>query len=205
MFFPLTKPLPEKYYVGCSGGVDSLSALYWLRRNKDKLLGAIYFNHRSDFGDKSELVVKDFCNKHNIKLIIGRLEGEKPKDKSKEEWWRDQRYAFFDTVEPLDVPIILAHHMNDAMEEYLMACIVRGFRGTIPYARGRCIRPFLGWQKQDIYKYARENNLDWIEDPSNTDTKYKRNMIREKLVPVALELNPGLHKIVKRLIKEEKV
>ena len=39
-----------------------------------------------------------------------------------------------------------------------------------------------------------------MEDPSNTDIKYMRNYIRHVMMPNALRVNPGLHKVLKKKI-----
>jgi tRNA(Ile)-lysidine synthase TilS/MesJ len=38
-----------------------------------------------------------------------------------------------------------------------------------------------------------------VEDESNNDLKYMRNLIRHKIVPEALKVNPGLDKVVKKM------
>jgi tRNA(Ile)-lysidine synthase len=68
---------------------------------------------------------------------------------------------------------------------------------------GCVIRPFRTWSKKDIVAYARRNGVEWVEDPSNTDMRFKRNFIRHKVVPTLRELNPGLDNIVLRVIKEK--
>lgn len=199
--FKLTHPLPDKFYVACSGGVDSISALHWLARaNKDRLLGAINIHHNTGrFADESKSVVEKFCSKHDIPLLCYSIVGTPPKNRSKEDWWREQRYKIFNEV-PNSHYIILAHNLDDCLEEYLMCMLVRGYESTIQYSHGRCIRPFRKWAKKDIINYAKRNGLDWAEDPSNRDTHYKRNFIRHNIVPQALELNPGLYNLVERLI-----
>ncbi|SHK93068.1 ATP-binding protein [Fibrobacter sp. UWH4] len=52
-------------------------------------------------------------------------------------------------------------------------------------------RPFLSVTREDLLAYARENNLEWCEDESNSDTKFARNFIRHEALP-HLERNcPG--------------
>jgi tRNA(Ile)-lysidine synthase TilS/MesJ len=47
----------------------------------------------------------------------------------------------------------------------------------------KIIRPLLKVPKKQIYAYAKEHNLKWIEDPTNKDTKYTRNYVRQVLMP----------------------
>jgi len=206
--FKLLYPLPEKYLVAVSGGVDSMSVLHWLSRSAgNRLEGVIHFNHGTEHGKDAQKFVKEHCLKNNYKLITNDPDetfghSHPPSGMSKEQWWRDQRYMFFKYVSQ-DTPIILAHNLDDCLEEYLMCVISRGFLGTIPYAHDNCIRPFRDWKKKDIISYAKRNNVEWIEDPSNKDTKYKRNFIRSNLVGTAMEVNPGLYRLVRKVILEQ--
>lgn len=200
--FSLTHPIPKQYYVACSGGVDSMVALHWLSFHRpERVLGVLYVHHNTgSFADESENVVKEYCKSKNIPLTVHKIKGVPIKGRSKEDWWREQRYNFFDSV---NATIVLAHHFDDCLEEYLMCSLVRGYASTIQYARNQCIRPFRLWKKVDIVDYARRNKIKWAEDPSNTNTNYKRNFIRHELVPRVLELNPGVYNIVERLIRND--
>ena len=43
--------LPRKIYVACSGGIDSMAALDFLKRNHDVFV--LYFNHGTHHGMKA--------------------------------------------------------------------------------------------------------------------------------------------------------
>jgi len=204
--FKLLYPLPKKYFVACSGGVDSMAALHFLnkRSRKECIIGVAYYNHGTGkFAKECENLVSDYCNKYDLNFRGGLLTKECPPRRSMEDWWRENRYVFFDNLTPIDVPIILAHNLDDCVEEYVMNTMVRGYSDTIAYQRGRCIRPFRLWKKDVIYAYAKRAGLDWLEDPSNTNLRYKRSLIRHKVLPAIKELNPGIHKIVQRMIRSE--
>lgn len=201
MRFRLTHPLPEKYWVAVSGGVDSMSVLHWLDKpsRRDNLLGVVHVYHGTEYGCLASEHVSNHCKRKGITLCHFSIKEPVPQGRSKEDWWREKRYEFFSQVPGKD-PIILAHHMDDCLEEYLMCVLVRGRMGTIPYQHGRCIRPFRLWHKEDIWDYAERNEVAWVNDPSNDNIAYKRNYIRNRIVDRALKLNPGLYKIVKRAI-----
>jgi tRNA(Ile)-lysidine synthase TilS/MesJ len=42
-----------------------------------------------------------------------------------------------------------------------------------------------------------------MEDPSNMEIKYKRNWIRQRVIPTLLDVNPGLAKVIKKKIADE--
>ncbi len=55
-----------------------------------------------------------------------------------------------------------------------------------------CIyRPLLNTTRAELLAYARENNLEWCEDESNSDTKFARNKVRHEYLPHLEETNPG--------------
>lgn len=200
MLFKMTHKLPNKLWVAVSGGVDSMSALHWLNKG-NKVSGVVHVNHSTGvFSDCAAGLVKDYCKDNNISLRQYKLGGLPPPGVSKEAWWRDKRYELFSDI---DGQVVLAHNLNDCVEEYVMCMMVRGFRATIHYNHANCIRPFRMWERSSIEEYARRNEIPFVNDPSNTDTKYKRNFIRHKLLPKAYTLNPGLNKLVARLIVEQ--
>src|SRR5690606_10130706 len=45
-----------------------------------------------------------------------------------------------------------------------------------------------------LRQWAESHGLDWVEDPSNADTRYTRNAVRERLLPVLDDVLPGLRK-----------
>ena len=201
--FRLTHKLPERFWVAVSGGVDSMAALHWLNTpsNRSRFNGVIHINHGTgEYADSAFRLVLNYCLNNKITFKGRAIEGSPPQGESKENWWRQQRYNIF---REFGDAVIIAHHLDDCVEEYVMCTMVRGFSSTIPYQHGNCVRPFRLWRKKDIYDYADRHNVPWIEDPSNQDTGYKRNLIRYELLPTAYKLNPGLHKIVARLIERE--
>ena len=52
-------------------------------------------------------------------------------------------------------------------------------------------RPFLHVTHKELIDYARENNLTWCEDESNSDIKYARNKVRHELLPKLEREYPG--------------
>ncbi|SHG91172.1 tRNA(Ile)-lysidine synthase [Fibrobacter sp. UWCM] len=52
-------------------------------------------------------------------------------------------------------------------------------------------RPFLNVTRKELLAYARENNLTWCEDESNTDVKFARNKVRHELLPQLERECPG--------------
>jgi tRNA(Ile)-lysidine synthase len=194
----LLKPLPKNIVVALSGGVDSVAVCDFLRRKHT--VSAAFYHHGTENSDRAALVVERFCAEHSIPLIWGMLNDDKPANQSWEEWWRNSRYAFFDGLGDSHGPIVTGHNLDDSVETYLWGAI-NGCPKVIPYRRNNVVRPFLTTQKSEFIGWAERHSLQWSEDASNTDLKYTRNRIRHKLLPEVLAINPGIHKVVRRIVE----
>ena len=183
-----------EFGLACSGGVDSMAILDFLINGRYNP-HVLYFNHNTEHGHESEKFITDYCKEKNLKLTIGRTE-LKPTS-NKEKIWSDLRYEFFSQF---DFPIMTCHHLDDCVETYLFSCL-RGFKSVIPYSRGNVIRPFLLNEKSVFEKWCKQKVVPFIQDQSNDCLDYSRNRIRNKIVPEALKVNPGLKTVIKKMIK----
>lgn len=192
--------LPRQLYLACSGGIDSMAALDFLRRNHE--VTVLYFNHNTAHGNDAEDFVRDYCNERDIEHYIGYmpLAAHKPDRMSQEEFWRTQRYAWLD--QGIGPPIVTCHHLDDCVETWIWSSL-NGTGKVIPYRRGNVIRPFRTTRKRDFELWAALNNVPHIEDHSNANTDYTRNYIRHTMMPHVLKVNPGIHKVVKKKVLED--
>ncbi len=62
-------------------------------------------------------------------------------------------------------------------------------------------RPFLGMTRSQIEGYARKHGLKWREDRTNKDSEYKRNLVRNEIIPLLERLNPSVVKVLNRDMK----
>lgn len=182
-----------------------MSALHFLLRTPGKVRGAVHVNHGTgEFADRAQSLVERFCEENGVPLDIYHVDsGAAAPEKSLEEHWRDQRYLKLDEAfhNGARLPIVLAHTMDDCLEEYIMCTMVRGYSGTIPYKRGPCVRPFRLWKREEISDYATLNKVPSLEDPTNFDhARFMRAKIRKLVSPRIRYLNPGIYKIVERAI-----
>ena len=182
-----------EFGLACSGGVDSMAIANFLL-NGGYNPHILYFNHNTEHGDLAEKFVTEYCQRHNLKLTIGRTD-LKPQS-NKEKVWSDLRYDFFSKF---DFPVITCHHLDDCVETYIFSCL-RGFQSVIPYSKGNVIRPFLLNEKSQFYKWCKDKNVPFIEDESNKCVDYSRNRIRHNIVPEAILVNPGLKTVVRKMI-----
>lgn len=191
--------IPHKVCIALSGGADSMAALDFINQiNKVKAkrdITALYFNHGTEFGDKSQKFVEGYCKDKGIKLIVGKIEEDIPKERSTEDFWREKRYEFLQSN--ADSPIITCHHLDDVLETWIFTSS-HGEAKTIPYKRENIIRPFLLNTKGKLIEWCERKEVPYLEDPSNKDLNYKRNYIRHKVVPVYKEINPGIYKVLRK-------
>ena len=174
-----------------------MAVLDFLSRSNRDLL-ALHFNHGTPFSYEAEEFVRNYCENRDIQLEVGAITRERSSSESKEEYWRNERYAFFSNF--LDRKIITCHHLDDAVETWLFTSI-HGNPMLIPYSRDNFIRPFLTTSKADLNSWCFRKEVPFLEDPSNTDTSYMRNLIRHKLMKNVLDVNPGIHKVIKKKVK----
>lgn len=189
--------IPREVGVAVSGGPDSMAVLDFLKQNHN--VTAYYFNHETEHSSQFERVVFDYCESNNILLKVGNIKSPKKKKESLEEYWRKERYNW---LWKQDQTIVIAHNLDDCLETYLFY-MCNGKNFTIPYKNGNCIRPFRLTKKLDFVNWLTSRSVPYMIDPSNFDPKFKRSYIRNTLVPSALNVNPGLYKVIAKRIEKE--
>ena len=190
--------IPNTVAIAVSGGPDSMAALDFLSRGKRNVL-ALYFNHGTEHAKDAERLVSEYCGIKNIPYSVGNISRDKYKNESQEEYWRNERYSFFSNW--CNYKIIPCHHLDDAIETWIFTSL-HGNPMLIPYKRDNFIRPFLASRKSKLIDWCDNKNVPYVIDPSNMDEAYMRNFIRRTLLPNALTVNPGLHKVIrKRVLK----
>jgi tRNA(Ile)-lysidine synthase len=191
--------IPPRVTLACSGGVDSMAIANFLLAGKRKVTIA-YFNHDTSHSKDAEQFIKRFCGQNELNLVIGRVRGTRGK-RSLEEFWRDERYEFLNSLGGNF--IITGHHLDDVVETWVMSSM-HGNSKIIPYRRGEKIyRPFLLTSRKQILDYANSKGLSWVEDPSNSSFAYMRNLVRHKMMPDILKVNPGIRKTIKKKILDQ--
>lgn len=190
--------IPINVTLACSGGPDSMVALDFLMKGKKEIQVA-YFNHDTPFGRHSAEWVHDFCVKNNLPFICSEITREKAACESPEEFWRNERYQFFHSI---DSPVITMHHLDDVVEWWIFTSL-HGNPRLIPHSNKNVIRPFLLTAKNDIWDWIDHKDVPYLTDPTNFETKYARNRIRHKIVSEALKINPGLRKTIRKKVANQ--
>ena len=184
-------------------------------------LGIAHVHHglRVGTADRDAAFVEAFAKTHNIPFFLKKLDGEalKNAEGSLEENARDARYRALaeitqddsflphktsylkgsvatDLIPHTSLVIVTAHHAGDQAETMYMrlrrGTTLAGLRG-IQEVRDNIYRPLLNTTRAELLAYARENNLEWCEDESNSDVKYARNKVRHEFLPQLEKECPG--------------
>jgi tRNA(Ile)-lysidine synthase len=190
--------LPQKLYVACSGGVDSMAVLSFLMNRQTKPLVA-YFNHGTEHSISAERFVRKFCEDNGLQLVIGNIQRDRMARESAEEFWRNERYGFLHT---LDLPVITAHNLDDCVETWVFSSL-NGEGKIIPYRNKNVIRPFRQTPKSEFISWCTRHRIPWAEDASNACVSYARNRIRHRILPEVKLINPGLDKVIRKKILAE--
>ena len=200
----ITKELPflkdKKLLIAISGGIDSVVLTHLFYELEYSIsLAHCNFRLRGKESDGDEAFVEDLAKKLDIPVFIKKfdtLQFASEEKLSVQLAARKLRYDWFNKLlqqKQYDY-LLTAHHADDAVETFL----INLSRGTgldgltgIPKQNGKIIRPLLPFSREQIEKYAKEQNIDWREDSTNEETKYLRNKIRHKIIPILKELNPN--------------
>lgn len=197
----------ERILVGYSTGCDSTVLLHTLNSLKNDFnlkIIAIHLNHGwRKISDEEAVFAQNFCKENDIDFYTEKLP---PNDTKTETLARELRYNFFENCAKKfnSKYIFLAHNKNDNIE----TLVYRVIKGTgldglcaIPQNRDVFYRPLLEVSRDEIEKYAQKYSLKFNEDLSNKDTKYRRNFIRHKILPLFKEINATCENSIFNLIK----
>ncbi|MFP7699496.1 tRNA lysidine(34) synthetase TilS [Candidatus Phytoplasma pyri] len=178
------------YVISVSGGVDSMVLLNVLFYKNIRLV-VVHFNHlKRKESYKDKILVENYCLKNKIpffyfeiKLSLNNFQNEARLLRQK----NLQSVAFRYRTNY----IITAHHLDDLAENIFMK-ISRG-SSLLGYSGGMQIKqkisdfyflkPFLYVTKKDILNYAQKNNINYLDDITNNLNIYKRNEIRNQIIP----------------------
>jgi tRNA(Ile)-lysidine synthase len=181
--------------VAYSGGLDStvlLHALKSIAAALDISLSSIHVHHGlSTNADAWVVHCERSCADLGIELRVVRIQVEPEHGEGVEAAARNARLQAL-----LDTPahwIAMAHHADDQAET-VMHNLLRGTgpRGAaaIPEVRERIVRPLLKVPRSHLLAYAKQHDLKWVEDESNSDRRFTRNFLRHEVMPILTKRFP---------------
>lgn len=194
----------KRVCVAISGGVDSTALLHYLKSRAKEVgfsLFAVHCEHgiRGEESLLDQAFVREICQKWNVPLFEfseNCLERAKKNKVSLETAAREFRLESFASLIKEDKVdfIATAHHVLDEAETVLFRLArgtsLSGVKG-MEEKNGYVIRPFLGWKKEEILSYAKENNLSYRTDSTNFEADATRNKLRLNVFPALEEAVGG--------------
>lgn len=196
--------------VGISGGADSVCLLDLLRLVAPKFnlhLQGIHINHQIRANaERDESFVRKLSQSWGIGLTVVTVDAIDYARRHKlglEEGARYLRYHHYRRVARImNCDVVALGHTADDNLETVIYNLVRGSGrrgiGGIPVSREIFIRPLLKVTRQAVRDYLRSRSVEWIEDESNEDTRFTRNLIRLQVVPLLEQINPSVRENVLR-------
>src|SRR5690606_33402424 len=160
------------------------------------------FSLRGKESDGDEMFVIGLANKFEIPVFAETFDTKKFASEHKVSTQmaaRTLRYNWFEEIlKDFKYDFLLtAHHLDDDLETFFINLSrgtgLNGLTG-IPKKNEKIIRPLLNFSREEILKYAEENNLKWREDSSNKKADYLRNKLRLDVLPQFKETNDSLLK-----------
>ena len=158
-----------------------------------------HFDHGTPHGKVAKRFVESYCRDYGIEFLESYVTRQRGEDESPEEYWRNERVSW---LHSLPGTVVTAHHLDDAVEWWIFSSL-NGTGRLIPSSNRNIIRPFLWAPKSEIIRWANKNKVPHVVDESNSDLRYARNRIRRNILPEALQVNPGLYKVVKKKLQEK--
>jgi len=195
-------PLNKLIIVSLSGGVDSMSCLYYLSKITKNLIAVhINYNNRKET-DEEVNFLRNICNKLGVDLYVRTIK-EIKRQPCIENYLRDiyesytkkVRYNSYKKAYELKTfnkenPIvILGHNKDDCFEniltnisynnkyDNLIGIELNSFNDNINFHR-----PLINVSKNDIYKYAKFHNIPYLKN--STPNWSQRGKIRTMVVPI---------------------
>jgi len=201
---------PRRYVVAFSGGLDSTVLLDLTRRALPRQRGAdllaVHVDHNLQAASTAwakqceETATLFGVAYESCQVQIETRQGESPEAAA-----RNARYAALcQYIGPGDV-LMTGHHRDDQLETVLLQLMrgagVAGLAGMAEcsrYQTGWRLRPLLSVDRVSLLAYAEQSQLQWIDDPTNTDSRYDRNFLRHEVVPLLGQRWPGVAAAVAR-------
>lgn len=188
----------------------------------------VHFDHcqRGEDSDNDRIFVQNLCKEYNVPFHSFSWNSddtasfESFSQDIARDWRRGRSMELFKNItssqdKQLPGMILTAHHKDDS-EETLLLKLLRGVHitnisGMSPtnehkYNEHTNIlfgKPLLDVRKEEIIRYLKNRGLAWREDSSNASNKYKRNRVRNELIPLIKEMVGGGTALEKRFANLE--
>ncbi len=191
--------------LGLSGGLDSSVLLFLLAKMRVKFsfnLKAIHIHHGlNSSADEWLNFCRKKCKSLNIDFYSEKVKVNKDSSLGLEGEARKLRYEVI--VKRQKGIVVLGHHQNDQAETLLLQLMrgsgLKGLSAMSEFDLKRNFwRPMLDIKRHNLEVYAKEHEIQYIEDESNQDEQFDRNFIRQKVLPLIQSRYPASIETISR-------
>jgi tRNA(Ile)-lysidine synthase len=180
--------------IAFSGGLDSTVLLHLLadlaRQHALPPLTAVHIHHGLQAVAASwPGHCRQMCQILGVPLQV--IDVQVRPGASLEQAAREARYAALEDVLQEGEVLLTAQHRDDQAETLIFRLLrgagVKGLAAMPAHrtlGRGQMFRPLLDEPRAVLEAYAQEEGLSWIEDPSNKDSRFSRNYLRNQVMPM---------------------
>jgi len=192
----------SRLVVAWSGGLDSsvlLVACTEWARGAGCAVHAVHVDHALDPASAAwaQHCLHEAAGR-GITCTVERLAQRPRPGVSVEAWARTARYRALAAHIDRGSLLLTAHHADDQAETVLGRLLagagphgLAGIAAVRPCGEGHLARPLLAVARAALVAYAGAHGLDWVDDPSNRDTRHPRNRLRLEVLPVLAQGWPG--------------
>ena len=180
--------------VALSGGADSLAlaaCLSFVASEAGWMAGAVVVDHGLQPGS-ADVAARAAEQATALGLDAEVVAVEVGNDGGPEAAARDARYAVL-RARPVDA-VLLGHTLDDQAETVLLGL----GRGSGPRSLAGMLavdgvvrRPFLGLRRADTERICTASDLPWWTDPHNADRGFRRNRLRDEVLPLLEDVLDG--------------
>ena len=195
-------PPHARLVLALSGGLDSVVLLHLLQALRDRhpfKLQAVHVHHGlSPHADHWKDFCARLCASYSVELTVHQVRIARDDLAGIEAAARRERHLIFAA---LDADFLLTAHHRDDQAETVLLQLLRGSgpKGLAAMAllqrragwQAVQLRPLLDMPRADLLAYAQAHGLNWVDDESNLETRYRRNALRHQVMPLLTAHFPG--------------
>ncbi len=199
-----------KVIVGLSGGADSVALLgALLDLGYDCIVAHCNFHLRGDESMRDESFCENLSAKVGVRFMkkdFDVMERCRKYGESVEMACRALRYEWWKSLVDCGVGDLIAvgHHREDNVETFFLNLLrgtsLIGLKAMLPKS-GDVVRPLLDCTKKEILDYIADKGFKYVTDSTNLENIYKRNKLRNVVLPILEKEFPGAMESIGKSIK----
>lgn len=207
----LRRAAARRVIAAVSGGPDSMALLHLLHASGAAVTAAhCNFHLRGEESDRDQRHVEEACAGLGIplRLVHFDVEGYMAANKgmSVEMACRELRYSWFRSllIETGSQRVATGHNADDNIETLFLNLLrgsgTAGLRGMLP-DNGETLRPLLQFSRREILGLLDEGGVTYVTDSTNLHSDYRRNFLRNEVIPLLRSRWEGFDSALQRSLK----